>query len=213
MLSLSLLLLHPKLGEPIAGVGDAVFDVAVQWETALTAVNTAATVANQIIDLTPLGSIAVAEGYAEDMATLGELVDAAEGLAFDLGSLQAQINALFSLDGAPSTSRELNDRMREMRLVTWQSYNYAMRTQTLLSTIRHTIEHAVALVEAVGAVIGTLQSGQTTSQAISTLVQLESEIKVTTTALQRAQSVDAMSDQLVLQSIKNINDEIWAKEP
>jgi conjugal transfer/entry exclusion protein len=212
MLSLSLLLL--LLRPPCNEAQEAVVEVGMNlFQNTITAVNAVLVVANQVMDLTPLGNIAVAAGYTEDMATLGELVDAAEGMAFDLGSLQAQINALFSLDGAPSTSREFNDRMREIRVVTWQSYNYAMRTQTLLSTIRHTIEHAVALVEAVGVVIGTLQSGQTTSQAISALVQLESEQKVTITAFQRAQSVDAMSDQLILQSIKNINDVVWSKEP
>jgi len=190
-----------------------VFDVAVQFETALTAINTAATVANQVIDLTPLDEITIADGYAEDMTLLGQLVDSAEGLAFDIKSLQGQVTALFGLEGAPSTSREYVARMVEIRTVTWQSYSYAMRTQTLLSTIRRTIVHAVGLVEAVGGVIGTLQSGQTTSQAISKLVQLESEMQVSTIAYQRAQSVEAMSDQLTLQSIQNINEVVWSKEP
>jgi conjugal transfer/entry exclusion protein len=210
ILSLLLQLLHVKPSE----AQEAVVEVGMNlFFNTITSIQTALTVANQVIDLTPLGDVAAAEGYAEDMAMLGQLVDAAEGLAYDLGSLQAQVNTLFSLDGAPATSREFAERMREIQRVTWQSYNYALRTQTLLSTMRRTIEHALALMEAVGAVIGTLQSGQTTSQAINKLVQLESEMKVTTTAFQRAQSVDAMSDQLILQSIKNINDEVWSKEP
>jgi hypothetical protein len=212
LLLLSLWIVPPP-SEAILGVGDAVYDAAVHVESITTALMTSATVANQVIDLKPLGAIALAEGYGEDMQRLAELVQQAEGLAFDVASVQAQINALLALESAPLTSVEYAARMAELRRVVSVSYGYAIRTQTLITSVVRTIDHAIAVVEAIGGVIGTLQSGQTIAQATSKLVQLESELKVQTTAFQRAQSVEAMAEPLIEQSIKNIHEAVWAKEP
>ena len=38
---------------------------------------------------------------AEDMAALADIMRQAEGLSYDIASLQAQIDALFNLDTAP----------------------------------------------------------------------------------------------------------------
>jgi conjugal transfer/entry exclusion protein len=212
LLLLSLWIVTPR-SEAILGVGDAVYDVAVHFETITTAIMTTQTVVNQVIDLTPLEAIAVADGYGEDMQRLAELVQQAEGLAFDVASVQAQITALFALESAPLTSQEFAIRMAEIRQRVILSHSYAIRMQTLIQSVVRTVDHAVALVEAIGGVIGTLQSGQTVAQATSQLVQLESEMKVQTTAFQRAQSVEAIAEPLIEQSIKNINDAVWSKEP
>jgi conjugal transfer/entry exclusion protein len=203
----------PRPSEAILGVGDAVYDVAVHFETITTAIMTTETVVNQIIDLMPLESIAVAEGYVDDMQTLARLVKQAQGLAFEVESVEAQINALFGLESAPETSEGFAGRMAEIGQMVSLSYSYAIRTQTLIQSVIRTIDHAVALVETIGEVIGTLQSGQTIAQATSKLVQLESEMKVQTTAFQRAQSVQAIAEPLIEQSLRNINQAVWEKEP
>src|SRR5215813_13546529 len=67
-------------------------------ESVLTTIETILIEANQIIDLTPLGSIATAGGLLEDMALLGRLVEEAQQIGFDLQSLESQFTALFHLD-------------------------------------------------------------------------------------------------------------------
>ena len=86
----------------------AVVDVANLGQNTITAIESVLTTiqailieANQILELTPLDDIAIAGGIAEDMALLGQLVEQAEGLSYDIGSLQAQLDSLFNLDSAP----------------------------------------------------------------------------------------------------------------
>ena len=57
--------------------------------------------ANQILELTPLDDMAVAGGIAEDMALLGQLVEQAEGLSYDIGSIQAQLDSPLSISTRP----------------------------------------------------------------------------------------------------------------
>ena len=68
------------------------------------------------------------------MAALADIVRQAEGLSYDIASLQAQIDALFDLDTAPASTSELQVRLAEIRRVRSQCYSYAMRLQTLLTT-------------------------------------------------------------------------------
>ena len=83
----------------------------------LTAVATAQTVANQILDLTPLDEIITLQGILEDLALLADIVAQAEGLSYDIASLRAQIDALFNLDTAPASTSELQLRLAEIRRV------------------------------------------------------------------------------------------------
>src|SRR5512145_3037552 len=82
----------------------AVYDAANWGENVITAIQSVLTTiqtvlieANQILELTTLDDIAVAGGIAEDMALLGQLVTEVQGLSYDIGSIQAQIDSLFNL--------------------------------------------------------------------------------------------------------------------
>src|SRR4029450_5731837 len=145
-LSLSLYLV--VLCTPVVHAQLAVVDVANLGQNTITAIESVlATIqatlmeANQILALTPLDDVAVSGGIAEDMALLGQLVEQAEGLSYDIGSLQAQLDSLFNLDTAPDTRDGLTERLAEIKRVKYQSYSYAARVQTLMRTALRTLAH------------------------------------------------------------------------
>ena len=170
-------------------------------------------VANQVLELTGLDTIALGDDYQGDLDALGAIVTEARGLSYDLGSLQAQITTLFSLESAPRGTTELRQRLAEIRRVVFESYSYAMRTQTLMQTTLSTVRHLTRLISAVGDLLGNMQSNQTLIQYDAKLTQMLSQLQVQTAAYQRAQSVERMERLLVEQSMRNINDAIMEDYP
>ena len=158
-LSLSLCLV--VLCTPMVHAQLAVVDVANLGQNTITAIESVLTTiqailieANQILELTPLDDIAVAGGIAEDMALLGQLVEQAEGLSYDIGSLQAQLDSLFNLDTAPETRDGLTERLAEIKRQKYLAYSYAARVQTLMRTALRTVEHLQGLLDTLGAIVG-----------------------------------------------------------
>ena len=82
-------------------------------QSTLTAIATAETAANTILDLTPLDEIVTASGMIEDLAALAEIMAQVDVLSTDIASLQAQVAVLFGLDTAPASTSELQVRLRE----------------------------------------------------------------------------------------------------
>ena len=173
-------------------------------QAVLTTIQTVLIEANQILDLTPLDEVAVAGGIAEDMALLGQLLEQAEGLSYDVGSLETQIASLFDLDTAPDTRDGLTERMAEIKRVKFQSYRYAAKVQTLLTTAARTIEHLTGLLDTVGALLGNMQGNQTHAQLHSVLGKHAANMQVQQAAFQRAKTVDKLSEALIIESINRI---------
>src|SRR5215831_5191439 len=167
-LSLSLLLacLILLLTSPCAHAQLAVIDVADIAQNTITAIESVLTTiqailieANQILELTPLDGIATAGGIAEDMALLGQLVEQAQGLSYDIGSIEAQITSLFNLDTAPDTRDGLTERLAQIKQLKYQCYSYATKVQTLLRTALRTVDHLQGLLDTLASIVGNL-SGQ-----------------------------------------------------
>jgi len=193
---------HAQL--PVIDVGNLVQNTTTAIESVLTTIETILIEANQVLELTPLDDIAVAGGIAEDMALLGQIVEQAEGLSYDIGSIQAQINALFALDTAPDTRDGLTERMAEMKRVKFQCYSYAARVQTLLRTALRTIEHLTGLLDTVSALVGNMQGNQTHVQMTSVSSKHLANLDVQIAAFHRAQTVDKLSEALLIESINKI---------
>ena len=143
-------------------------------------------VANQILELTPLGDIVVGDDFQEDLDSLGEIVQAAQGLSYDVASLNTQVRTLFDIHTVPKSSRELRARIAAIRQVVFDCYVYALRTQTLLQTAQRTVRHLKALIAAVRDLVGNMQSNQTLSQVDSTLTATLEKLQVQTAAYNRA---------------------------
>ena len=182
-------------------------------QAVLTAIATAETVANQILDLTPLDEIITLQGILDDLALLADIVAQAEGLSYDIASLRAQIAALFDLDTAPASTSELQVRLAEIRRVRSQCYSYAMRLQTLLTTALRTIEHLTALLTSMSAFLGAKQGMQTLVQVNMTISKTLTIQATQTAAFQRAESVDTMEELLTIESLHRINEATMADWP
>src|SRR4030095_15534159 len=107
---------------PVIDLGNLAKNTITAIESVLTTIQAILIEANQILELTPLDDIAVAGGIAEDMELLGQLLEQAAGLSYDVGSLETQIASLFDLETAPDTRDGLTERMAEIKRVKFQSY-------------------------------------------------------------------------------------------
>jgi conjugal transfer/entry exclusion protein len=208
-LSLSLCLV--VLCTPVVHAQLAVVDVANLGQNTITAIESVLTTiqailieANQILELTPLDDIAVAGGIAEDMALLGQLVEQAEGLSYDIGSLQAQLDSLFNLDTAPDTRDGLTERLAEIKRQKYLAYSYAARVQTLMRTALRTVEHLQGLLDTLGAIVGNMGGNQTVGQFHAVSSKHLANLDVQMASFQRAQTVDKLSDALIIESITKI---------
>jgi conjugal transfer/entry exclusion protein len=173
-------------------------------QSVLTTIQTVLIELNQIKELLPLDDIQTASGIAHDMALLGELVEQAEGLSYDIGSIQAQIDALFGLDTAPDTRDGLTERIAEIKQLKYKCYSYAARVQTLLRRVIRTIDHLTGLLDTVGAIIGNKQGNQVLAQAQTVTAKHATNIDMQMSSYQRAKTVDKLAEALILESIEKI---------
>jgi hypothetical protein len=195
------------------GPGMPVYDAANHLQNFISAVEAVFQSAQWVIDMTPLESFEIAEAYAEDLALLAELAAEAAAIGMDLASIQAQLQGLFGLDAAPTTSFEFRQRVGEINLRIWQVYGYAMRTQVLINTLVRTVEHIMGLIETVAELLGKLSVQQNLHQQIGKLHQLQAEANLVTTALAHAQSTEALAPGVLYQGLQNIVDEMMSDHP
>ena len=199
---------------PVTEVGAQLWQSTITaGQSVLTAINTATSVANDLLNLEPVTTVITLEGILEDIAELEAIMKAADDLAYDIGSLNRQIAALFDLDTAPSSTSALQERLREMRRMRSRAYAYAMRLQTLARTAIRTINHLVALINAVSAFLGN-------KQAMQTLVQVNASIQKTLAiqaaqqaAYERAWTLGKQEELLTVESLYRIQAEIMADWP
>jgi conjugal transfer/entry exclusion protein len=196
----------------VCAQGIPVYDNANFTQNVIQAVQTVLIVANQVLELMP-GEIALDDAYAADLDTLGRIVEEAQGLSYDLGSLQAQVQALFGLDTAPDSAEGLRERLAEIRRVIHESYVYAVRTQTLLRTTLSTVQHLMNLLGLIGEFIGNMSANQTMSQYDAILSKTLSTLQVQTVAYARAESVEKLATPLMLESLDRIDAAIMSDHP
>lgn len=164
-----------------------------------------------VLELTPVDGL-VTGGIGEDMAALGDIVSQAEGLSYDISSLQSQIAALFDLDNPPDTTSLLRERLGEIRRVRHQGYSYALKVQTLLATAARTVDHVMGLLDSIGAFVGQMSANQRMSESHQVLNKSVANMQVTTAAYERAKSVDQMEQLLIEASLERINAHVWDRE-
>jgi conjugal transfer/entry exclusion protein len=171
----------------------------------ITAAQMIISVENQLAELWPLDAIIAAQGVAEDLAALADILSQAQALAYDLHSLEAQIVALFDLETAPDTRPGLDQRVGDIKRTVYQLRTASLRVQTLIATIFRTVDHVTTLINSVAHFIGA-------KQGMQTLVQVQTEMAKTLaiqtamhTSWQRADTVDRLSESLILESLDKIN--------
>ena len=145
--------------------------------------------------------------------TLGAIVKDAQGLSYDLGSLNTQITALFQLSSAPNGMSALKQRLADIRSTMVQSYIYALRTQTLIKTTQNTIRHLKNLVSDIDIMLGNKEGHQTTAQVDSALNKTLATLQAQTSAFERAESVERLGDAVAVESLIRIHQAIMEDYP
>ena len=201
------------LQQPIHADVIPVIDAANLLENVVSAVYAVLSVANEILELTPLDEIVLSGEFEADLGAIAEIIHEANGLAYDLASLQIQVQQLFSLESAPGSAAELRVRLQQIRQLVFLSYSYAMRTQTLLRTTQSTIQHITRLASKISGFVGNMQGNQTTSQMDGKLTQVLTQLEVQTQAYQRAQSVERIAEPMTIESLNKINEALMADHP
>jgi hypothetical protein len=182
-------------------------------QSTLTALASAQTAANTILDLTPLDEIIMASGIIEGIAQLADIIAQIEVLDSDVQSLQRQITALFGLETAPASTSALRERLAEIRRLRWECYSYAMKLQTLIKTALRTLQHLGTLVTSVSAFLGNKQAQQALVQVTASTNTTLMVMAAQTAAYQRAGSVDKMEELLTIESLRRIQEATMADWP
>ena len=190
-----------------------VTDAIVSLQTTLTAVSAADTVLNQILELTGLDEILLGDDLSDDLTILGSLSTEANGLIMDLTSIQRAVDVLFDLDNAPSSSGDLQQRLQDIRRLSWQVYRDALAVQTLLQSSLSAGRHVVRLIEGVGDLLGNQQSNQTLIQLEVKLTVELAKLRATTDSFHRAQILDHLADPFIAESMDRIRDNAMADWP
>jgi conjugal transfer/entry exclusion protein len=183
---------------PVTEVGPSL------WQNTITAVESVAQTINMVLELTPVDELIVAQGIADDLALLQEILAQAQGLAYDLETLNAQITALFDLETAPATRPALDARLTTIRQTVAEVRRFALCTQTLLATVLRTIDHLRGLLDSVGALLGNMQGNQRLIEVHSTVSKTLAVQLTMNTAFQRADVVERLSKELLLESLGRI---------
>ena len=191
-------------GIPVYDNANFLQNIITAAQTTITAIEAVFQSAEWVRELTALDDIAVSGGIAEDMALLGQLVEQAEGLSYDIGSVQSQLESLFNLDTAPDTRDGLTERLAAIKRQKYLAYSYAARVQTLMRTALRTVEHLQGLLDTLGAIVGNLSGHQTIGQFQAVAGKHLANLDVQMASFQRAQTVDKLSEALVIESLTRI---------
>lgn len=197
---------------PVTDAGNLFQNTISAVQSVLTTIQTVLIEANQLLDLTSLDGLGTSDGIIEDMKLLALLVEQANGISYDLASLEAQIAALFDLDTAPDTTGGLKERLAEIRRMKWLAYSYAIRVQTLLKTAARTAEHLVGLLDTLSALVGNKQGHQAHGQSTIVASKHLANIDINIAAFNRAQSVDKMEEALTIESLRRINNRVFERD-
>ena len=198
---------------PVIDVANLTENTVTAIQTAITAIQTVYIVANQVLELTPLDEIVVAEHFINEMWTIGAIAETAQELSYDITELNAQITALFDLQTAPRTRVELDTRLAEIKRVLWEACTFAVRTQLLLVTIYRTIDDVTRLVGLIGGLLGNMQANQTLVQMTATVSKTLAVLETQTSAYYRVGTLEKLSEALITESLTLLDQERRADWP
>src|SRR5262249_42189978 len=182
-------------------------------KNAITAAEAVILVADEALELTGWGSLALDSGYSDDLAALGAILKDAQGLSYDLSALNLQITALFQLNTVPNGSAALAQRLAAIRSAMTQSYIYALRTQTLITTTQNTIRHLQSLLRHIAELVGNKEGHQNTAEAESLLTKTLATLQTQTSAFERSESIDRLGDAVAVEGLLRIHQAIMEDYP
>ena len=200
---------HAQLA--VVDVADIAQNTITAIESTLTTIEAVLIEADEVLNLTNLNGVAVQGGIAQDMQLLGQLVTQAQGLSYDLSTVQAQVDALFGLTTAPTTTTTLRLRLIAIRQLKYQCYSYAIQVQTLLRTALRTVDHLQALLGTLSHLVGNLAGHETHAQTTAVASKHLANLDVQIASFHRAQAVDKLEEVMILESLRTINNHVYER--
>jgi hypothetical protein len=88
-------------------------------------------------------------------------------------------------------------RCHAMNDAMWTSQRYALKAQTLVTTLASTVKHVTSLIDHVGALTGNKQANQTIIQVNTTMSKSLAILTTETTGTHRMESLTAMRAEVI----------------
>lgn len=161
----------------------------------------------QAQNLLTMNALVLDQGYMQDLSQLQLIIQDTDGLVTDMTSLQRQLQQLFHLDTAPSTTSALAQRMQEIRALRWKARSYQLRLQLLTRTAIRIIQRLSRLSAAIGGLGGNLQAQQTLIQIQGNMTHAVTKMQVQASAAHEAEAYDKLEQQVLHKSMENITRE------
>ena len=174
-------------------------------QNVITATNMVLSVANQVLELTPLDEILIAGEIVEDLALIGAILEDAQGLMQDVQALQG----LFDPYAIPRTLPAMRQRITAMDEAISNARSYALKAQRLVTTLLSAVRHLSGLVEGIQALTGNMASNQTLLQVETTISKMLTTLTVQAASHQRTDTLERMRHQVILEMDKEITRQYW----
>jgi hypothetical protein len=182
-------------------------------QTTISAVQAVLQTAHWVIEQTPFDEAIGSGELAVDTAEIVALVQDAQALGFEITALAAQVQSLFGLAGAPRTTTEFAVRMAEIRGAVYQTRSYAVRAQSLVTSVIRTVNLILRVYDRMQSILGNLSGQQQLSEQLTQLVTLQTKQNIAEMASQLAENVDRLQEPLILESLDRINKATMATHP
>jgi hypothetical protein len=182
-------------------------------QSTITAIEAVIQSAYMLLELTPLDEIALSGEFTDTMAELGALAEEGAGLIHDAEAAAADFDALFGLEGIPTTPQELSERVAQTRQVIYEAHRYAIRVQSLIAHISSAVRHVNRIVDLVGVLVGNMQGNQLSAQLLAQANQTLQTQTLQQAAMQRAQILESAERRVIVLSWNRIHCEQWSDWP
>jgi hypothetical protein len=166
-----------------------------------------------LLELEPFTDLAFAADFLDSLEVLQQLVVEGQALMGDAASAQTQIELLFGLEQTPTTMQGLSERLVEVKRVVYEARLYAVRVQTLISTLTSALHHLTRIVELIEVLNGNRQGNQAIVSSLAVTNQLLATQAAQAAAAQRAVVVNELARTMVIQCYTTMEAQRWADWP
>lgn len=152
-------------------------------------------------------------GSRYGLEELDAIITQTQRVLWDIQALDSAIRRLFALEGAPTSTLALQQRLWEIRRWRSEQQAAARQIQTLPILVRRTIEDIRILWERILRITGNKQGHQQVQTLLVELNKTEARMEVSLAAYQQAMLTDAAEQTLIDESLELINAELFATMP
>jgi len=164
-------------------------------------------VANQALELSKLGSIAIAVDMADDMEQLLVIIQDARGLIADVGSLQVLFDP--SPYTIPKTLPAMRERANAMNEALKNARIYALKAQRLVMLLQSLTRHVTKLVGDISAIIGNKQGNQSLLQQEALMNKSLAILTTQAASQQRTDTLERMREAVIVAMDREIRRQYW----